>query len=587
MLDTQQTLLVESDFNRDATVLGSRFVKRDDGLESGNAECFKPGNSALREFVEMRQNQSKAEHAIAKHRRIGTEPSVHEPPEMLAASIQASDEAIISETPKGIIETWDKGAERMFGYPAVEAIGQSACILFSADCMAKELEVLARATRGERIEHFETVRIRRDRVSIHVSVTIAPIVNIEGTITGISTIARDITERKRAESLQRDHSKMLEYAPFLVSDMDGRIVEWSPGAERLYGYPRGEALGQRISEFLRTTFPQPLEVIRDGLLSNDFWEGRLTRRKRNGAELMVTSMWVLQRDAIGQPHGVLEIATDVTDRLRTDQKLIDQEFRLGFFANVARAIGARQDLTGALQVATRELEKHLAIAFSCICLYDPQKRRLTVAAIGSQSRDVADNIGLTESVNVDIGSVGLARSLRGDHTYEPDLVGVHAPFLQRLASSGVRALVAAPLRIEGETFGILITGRREPRSFSSSDCEFLMQLSEHVALATRQTMLNGALLVAYEELRRTQATVIQRELMRVLAQMADGIAHDINNALSPAAIYADMLLARDGSLDPESREYLNAIQAAIETVAGSVARMTGFYREHEPQATRA
>ena len=414
----------------------------------------------------MPQTHSKAEHAIARRRRIENPAPTDGSPEMLAAIIQFSNDAIVSQTTEGSIKTWNKGAERIFGYSAVEAIGRPATILFSPDRMAKELEILGRASRGERMEHFETVCIRADGASIDVSVTVSPIVDTDGAIAGISTIARDITARKSAASVQ------LERGP-----------------------------------------------------------------------------------------------------------------RLDFLADVMRAIGARQDLTGAFQVALKELEEHLAIDFSCIGLYDPLKSQLTVAAIGSHSQKVADNIGLSENGNVDIGPVNLARSLRGDFTYEPDLTGVRAPFLQRLASSGVRALVAAPLRVEGETCGILITGRREPQSFSGSECEFLVQLSEHIALATRQAMLNGALLIAYEELRSTQAAVTQKELMRVLAQMANGIAHDINNSLSPAAIYADMLLARDGSLGPESREYLGVIHGAIGAVAASVARMTGFYRHHEPHAS--
>jgi PAS domain S-box-containing protein len=505
---------------------------------------------------------------------------------MLAAIIDSSDDAIISRTLTGIISSWNKGAERMFGYTAEEAIGQPATILSPPDCVTEESEILARISRGERVEHFETVRVRKDGANIDVSVTISPIVDSDGTIVGASKIARDITQRKRAERIQRDYSKILDFAQFLVRDMQGRIVQWSLGAERLYGYTRAEAVGHPFHELLRTTFPEPLEVINGRLLSTNSWEGELTHHKRDGTEIIVASVWVLQRDAKGDPLRVLEANTDVTDRM-ADQKLAAQVFRLELFNKITRAVDGRQDLTSIFQVVIRRLEEHLAIDFGCVCLYDPQEKRLAVAAIGTCSQDLANNIALTASSGDVIAPDGLTRSLHGEVAYEPDLAGVNAPFLRRLASGGIRALVTAPLRVESEVFGILITGRREPQSFSGGDCEFLAQLSEHVALATHQARLQSALLTAYETLRDTQEAVIQQERMRVLGQMASGIAHDINNALSPAALYADMLLTHDGNLSPESREYLGVIQRAIEDVAASVARMRQFYRQPEPNSARA
>ena len=95
--------------------------------------------------------------------------------------------------------------------------------------------------------------------------------------------------------------------------------------------------------------------------------------------------------------------------------------------------------------------------------------------------------------------------------------------------------MAAPLLFESQVFGILIAARREPNSFSSGECEFLQQLSEHVALASHQAETHCALVQAYDDLRQTQQTVMQQERLRALGQMASGIAHDINNAISPIA----------------------------------------------------
>ena len=123
--------------------------------------------------------------------------------------------------------------------------------------------------------------------------------------------------------------------------------------------------------------------------------------------------------------------------------------------------------------------------------------------------------------------------VQGQLVYERDCSDVDFPFVQRLAESGLHAMVAAPLVVEGRLFGVLVASRRQPDSFSSAECEFVRQLSEHVALAANQSQVNAALKQAYDDLRQTQQTVMRDERLRALGQMASGIAHDINNAISP------------------------------------------------------
>jgi signal transduction histidine kinase len=167
--------------------------------------------------------------------------------------------------------------------------------------------------------------------------------------------------------------------------------------------------------------------------------------------------------------------------------------------------------------------------------------------------------------------------------YEPDVREVPFPLPRRFAAGGFRSLVLAPLLIESNVFGMLIASRRDADAFTSGDCEFLRQVSEHVALATQQAELYGALQRAYDDLRQSQQTALQQERLRALGQMASGIAHDINNAISPVALYTESLLEREPNLSERTRSYLVTIQRAIEDVAETVARMREFYRPREPQ----
>jgi signal transduction histidine kinase/ActR/RegA family two-component response regulator len=147
--------------------------------------------------------------------------------------------------------------------------------------------------------------------------------------------------------------------------------------------------------------------------------------------------------------------------------------------------------------------------------------------------------------------------------------------------------VIAPLLAESRVFGVLFAARRLKNAFTSADTEFLRQLSEHVALAAHQSQLYAALQAAYEDLRQSQQTVMQQERLRALGQLASGIAHDINNAISPVSLYTESLLEREENLSPRAREYLSTIQRSVDDVAHTVARMREFYRPREPQLVLA
>src|SRR5690606_9656575 len=128
----------------------------------------------------------------------------------MAAIVESSDDAIISKTLDGVIRTWNRGAQRVFGYSADEVIGQPITILMPPDRQNEEVEILERIRRGERIDHYETVRVRKDGTLLNISLTISPVKDADGTIIGASKIARDITSRKRLEEALRDETRLLE-----------------------------------------------------------------------------------------------------------------------------------------------------------------------------------------------------------------------------------------------------------------------------------------------------------------------------------------------------------------------------------------
>lgn len=276
---------------------------------------------------------------------------------------------------------------------------------------------------------------------------------------------------------------------------------------------------------------------------------------------------------------------EVVVRRQAEQKTQAQVERLDLLQQITRAIGERQDLRSIFQVVVRSLEDSLPVDFACICLRDRADGSLTVVCVGVRSAGLATELAMPEQGNVPIDENGLSRCIRGQLVYEPDISEDAFPFPQRLARGGLRALVVAPLQVESQVFGVVVAARRKAHSFSSGECEFLRQLSEHVALAAHQAQLHAALQQAYDDLRQTQQAVMQQERLRALGQMASGIAHDINNAISPVALYTESLLEREPNLSERARGYLETIQRAIDDVAQTVARMREFYRQREPQLT--
>jgi signal transduction histidine kinase/ActR/RegA family two-component response regulator/uncharacterized membrane protein affecting hemolysin expression len=261
--------------------------------------------------------------------------------------------------------------------------------------------------------------------------------------------------------------------------------------------------------------------------------------------------------------------------------------RLSLLQHITGAIGDRQDLPSIFQVVLRSVETNLPVDFGCVCLYDSATSTLTVSTVGAASRDLAVSLALLENSTIPIDENGLSSCIRGRLVYEADTRKLPFPFPQRFAQAGVYSLVIAPLHVEASVFGVFVAARRAPDSFSSGDCEFLMQLSGHVALASHQARLHGALRQAYDDLRQSQHTVMQQERLRALGQMASGIAHDINNAISPISLYTDSLLEREPNLTEKGRAALIVIQRAIDGVADTVARMREFYRQREPEMTLA
>ncbi|MBN9693880.1 MAG: PAS domain-containing protein [Verrucomicrobia bacterium] len=368
-----------------------------------------------------------------------------------------------------------------------------------------------------------------------------------------------------------------------------RSFWWNENFHRTFGYPLGDvspspqAWLDRIHPEDRTRVNEALQLLL--ARGETRWSREFRFRRADGTYAIVHDRGSVIQCSEGEPIRLVGAMSDITDRRLAEQRIRTQLEHLSLLDEITRAIGEHQDLNSVFQVVIRSLEESLPIDFGCVCLLDRVLYQLRVARVGVGSQALAMELALTEAgTHLAIDENGLGRCVRGELVYEPDLREVPFPFPQRLARGGLGSLVLSPLRVDDQVIGLLVVARRKVESFSSSECEFLRQVTDHMGLAAHQAELHGALQQAYEELHQSQQTAMQQERLRALGQMASGIAHDINNAISPIALYTQLLLEQEKALSARGREYLEIVGRAIEDVAATVARMREFYRQRAPQS---
>jgi PAS domain S-box-containing protein len=243
---------------------------------------------------------------------------------MFAAIIESSDDAILSKDLNGIITSWNPGAERLFGYTAAEAVGQPVLMLVPRDRFNEEPAILERIRRGERVDHYETIRRRKDGTLLDVSLTISPIVDSEGKIIGASKIARNISERAQADETRSRLAAIVESSDdaILSKNLNGIITSWNAGAQRIFGYTAEETVGQPVTMLMPperfNEEPGILERIRRG----DRVDHYETIRRRKDGTLFDVSLTISPiADSQGKIIGASKIARDITEHKRAQQAL--------------------------------------------------------------------------------------------------------------------------------------------------------------------------------------------------------------------------------------------------------------------------
>jgi PAS domain S-box-containing protein len=242
--------------------------------------------------------------------------------------INSSDDAIISKTLDGIITSWNKGAEHIFGYTAEEILHKHISVLVPTSRMNEDRIILERIKAGETVDHYETERRRKDGTLIYISLTVSPIKNAAGEIIGASKIARDITEHKlRIENLVRIHKEIADYKYALdesciiaITDQKGIINYVNDNFCKISKYSREELLGQD-HRIINSGF-HPKEFIRDlwtTIARGKIWKGELKNKAKDGTHYWVDTTIVPFLTQDEKPYQYVAIRSDITDRKNAEE----------------------------------------------------------------------------------------------------------------------------------------------------------------------------------------------------------------------------------------------------------------------------
>jgi diguanylate cyclase (GGDEF)-like protein/PAS domain S-box-containing protein len=244
--------------------------------------------------------------------------------EHFRAIVQSSDDAIISKTLDGVITSWNEGATRIFGYAEDEILGRPMLALFPPDKIDEESFILDKIRAGETVDHYQTVRVRKDGRNIDVSVTISPIRDFNGTVIGASKIARDITAQKNAEARLQLTANVFTHTSdgIVITDVEGTILEVNEAFSRITGFSRAEVVGRSSRMFASSRQGPELQVeIGKVLTMCGHWQGEVWSRRKDGESYAGLLTVNAVRNSDGTTHSYVALFADITPLRRNQEKL--------------------------------------------------------------------------------------------------------------------------------------------------------------------------------------------------------------------------------------------------------------------------
>lgn len=242
----------------------------------------------------------------------------------LSAIVESSQDAIISKKLDGTITSWNNAAEKIFGFTPDETIGKHISIIIPDDLLSEEAEIISKVKKGERIEHYKTIRRTKQGNKVSIAITVSPIKDEQGNVIGVSKIARDINEQKSAEEKEAMLAAIVDSSDDAIvsKTLDGIINTWNYAAEKLFGYKESEAIGKHISIIIPPDRIQEETLIIAKIRNGERMEHLETIRvNKNGKEINISVTVSPIKNKSGEIIGASKIARDITERIEAERQL--------------------------------------------------------------------------------------------------------------------------------------------------------------------------------------------------------------------------------------------------------------------------
>ena len=484
----------------------------------------------------------------------------------LAAIIESADDAIISKTLEGIITSWNEGAERIFGYTADEVIGKSITILIPKGHEGEEPAILAKLRAGQRVEHFETVRVRKDGRLIDISLTISPIRGPEGEIVGASKIARDITEQRLARQDLDEASERLRLALDASHlgdwawDVKTDVVTMSETAARILDIPPGPQITWReMRELLHPEDRDRAKVAVEEALANHTDYDVEYRVSRNSD----SEVWISAKGrgvyADGEIVGMLGFIQDITDRKATEETLREQAEALRTLNEVGQIISAELDLHNTVQAVTNAATELIGARFGSFFynVLNEDGASYLLYTIAGVPREAFAHFPMPRSTDLFGPTFRGEGVVRIDDVKKDPRYGKNSPYYGMPEGHlPVTSYLAVPvISRSGEVLGGLFFGHPEPGVFTERDEMTVFGLASQAAIA-----MDNARLYEAAKKARTEAEYAAAQNERLYKQAEESsrlkeeflatISHELRTPLSAILGWARML--RLGQLSQEN-----------------------------------
>lgn len=488
-------------------------------------------------------------------------------PYWLSSLIESADDAIISKTLDGIITSWNKGAERIFGYTAEEAIGQPITLIIPPDHLDEEPTILARLRAGERVDHFETVRQRKDGRLMDISLTISPIIGPTGQIVGASKIARDITEQREARRALDEASERLRLALAASSlgdwSWDARtdLVTLSDTAAHIFGIPPGQSMTRtEIRKLLEVEDRERARLSAETALANHTdYEIEYRLKHPNGTEKWISAKGRGMYDDGGAVIGQIGFVEDISERKSNEKTLREHAEALRTLNEIGKVISAELDLHKTVQAVTDAATELTGARFGSFFynVLTEEGGSYMLYTLAGVSRDAFEHFPMPRTTDLfgpTFRGEGVVRI--GDVKKDPRY-GKNSPYYGMPEGHlPVTSYLAVPVvSRSGEVLGGLFFGHPEPNVFTERDEIVVAGLASQAAVAMDNARL-------YETAKRARAEAEKaaaenerlyrqaEESSRLKEEFLATISHELRTPLSAILGWARML--RMGQLSEEN-----------------------------------